>query len=309
MINKIPYFIVNPNACYGNAIHHWELFKKNLEAESIHYEHSFTERAGDGKRLALEAIDSGFDLIIAFGGDGTLSEILNGIMVAKSTDKILGLVPAGSSNDYIKNFKKDENNFFCKILSNSPVEVDVGKIDFVDENGNRKEKYFLVNSSIGVIANSIAYFNNQSGTNRLCKKISLDLCVIISGIKSIVRSHSINCCVKVNGKIFNEGELSNLSILKTPYFGGGMSYNIQVPMDDGEFKIVGINKLSHAEMMSVLPKFYDGTILNNKEVWMCSGTTVEIESEKNELIEADGEIEGFLPAKYTILPKAITIIF
>ena len=103
----ISFVVVNPNAGNGKGKKEWNTIKSILEKYSFQYKHEFTSQKMDASKLVKKAIANGYRTVVAVGGDGTLHEIINGIMEQNSvpTNEIfVGLIPVGSGNDWGKMF-------------------------------------------------------------------------------------------------------------------------------------------------------------------------------------------------------------
>ena len=123
-------FIVNPISGKGNALKIADKIKKVCEKKGLDYEMYYTEYPGEAKRIAKKYIFSK-NIIYSVGGDGTLNEVLNGVV---GTKNLLAVVPAGSGNDFYKTLSK--------IDEKTPT-IDIGKIN---------NRYFINIVSIGIDA-------------------------------------------------------------------------------------------------------------------------------------------------------------
>jgi diacylglycerol kinase family enzyme len=274
------------------------------------YDTVFTSSCGSATELAREACESGYDRIIAFGGDGTLHEVLNGLLAARGNgaDRTLGHVPCGTSNDYHKEFWGLEGSFVERLQRNETRVVDACRLRCRGFDGTLRDRFFLANSSIGVVAQSLCYFNAPGAFNRALKRIHPDLAVLNVGLQSILHSGPLDCAILVDDRQLSARSPANLSIIKARYFGGGMSYNIPAAIDDGFLHLIGIDGLSRWGMAAMIPHFYRGDVLRMPGVWHVIGTRISISGNPGQPVEADGEIVGSLPAEYTILPRAVRIL-
>jgi diacylglycerol kinase family enzyme len=299
-------FIVNPVAGGKRGIRRWKVFEIGLRDRDFRFHVGLTDGPGHAQELSESAVRNGLS-VVAFGGDGTLNEVLNGFMrvpVRCRGSARLGYVPAGSSNDFLRSLGVSPVASLDHIAQGDPITLDVGRIECRDRNGDPAERYFLVNASMGVLPGALEYFNRQ----RLLKLISLDLTVVASGLNSIIRHKTRSYRLSFDGNSPVEGRYTNLSILKGIWFGGGMSYGSEGMSMPGKFSVIGINNMSKLGRAVIMPRFYTNTILKHPAVWKRSCSQCEVTSDSHGIVEADGELVGFLPARFTVLRNSLELV-
>jgi len=311
MIRMNPYFIVNPLAGGKRGNERWKEFASACYQRGIETNAGFTERRGHAMELARKAVEGGFDCVVAFGGDGTLNETLNGLLqkVTKgSSSCCLGFVGAGSSNDFLRSFCRNGGTFLENIRNRRTRTVDVGRIQCRDEHGRPVTRYFLVNSSLGLVPQALEFFNQQTWPHRFLKRLSLDGSVISSGLSAVFRHRDARYSMTEGTREVFSGTLTNIAVLKGPCFGGGMSYGVAAVPDKGHLSLVGIGPLSVTERLKAMVRFYQGTILDHPKVWKREIKSIAITSGERGIVEADGELVGFLPAKFSVCPHLLQMI-
>ena len=173
--------------------------------------------------------------------------------------------------------------------------------------GGEVTRYFVANSSIGVISHAIAGFNQGSRVINFLKKVSVDLAALTAGVKALASFPAFE------GKLYFDDEqmhmkLKNLTVFKSPYFGGGMNYGMDSKADDGILHVATIDSVSAFRLFSLIPSLYTGKILGKKPASYSKCRTFEIRSDDRVFVETDGEIVGYLPAKYSIFPGRLRVI-
>ena len=312
-MNKIPskktFFICNPAAGAGLAHERWSGLYDELIAYNIKFDYQFTTMPKNATKIANDVIEKGYNRIAVFGGDGTVNEVLQGIMKNdKVPDKLeVVLIPAGSSCDFAKKYPNSKSNIEL-ILSEELFAVDIGKIECNDSSGNPVTNYFINNSSIGVISLANEKYNNVRGLSKQIKRWSVDAAAIMAGIKAIGQFKPISCELQFDDEEVYFTEITNITVFKTPYFGGGMYYNVETKQDDGNLTVALVDRTSKLKLLGLIPALYAGTALNKKPAHHRNCKSLNFDTNRNFYIEMDGESAGYPPAKYSILKQAINIV-
>src|SRR5437762_4347724 len=140
----LPLIIVNPASANGATRENWPKMASDLRTHFGAFSVAFTESVGDGRRLAAEAAKHGTKLIIACGGDGTISEVANGIIDSKQEAE-LGVLPSGTGGDFRRSLKLSTKvAAAARALRDSRARlIDVGRVTFVTERGEREIRHFV----------------------------------------------------------------------------------------------------------------------------------------------------------------------
>ena len=143
--------IVNPSSASGSTGEAWPQIASDLRSQFGAFRVVFTKKRGDAAALASEAARKGAKFIIACGGDGTVSEVANGIL-SSGKDVELGILPSGTGGDFRRTLEiPSQSREAARILSNGrTVKIDVGRVSFVDHNGNEAMRYFVGVASCGM---------------------------------------------------------------------------------------------------------------------------------------------------------------
>lgn len=301
--------ICNPLAGGGLASKRWKRFHSLLESKKIKVMYEFTEYQGHATELARKAVDRGYKRIAVFGGDGTFNEAIQGVIEEDSpvlSDLVLIFMCAGSSCDFEKVFKT-QKTALEKLLSEEVFKIDLCRVKCRGFEGEEITRYFVANSSIGVISHAIAGFNQGSRVINFLKKVSVDMAALTAGVKALASFKTFEGRI-----IFDDEErevrLKNLTVFKSPYFGGGMNYGMDSRADDGALHVATIDSVSSLRLFSLIPSLYTGKILGKKPASYRKCKRFEIRSGENVFVETDGEIVGYLPAEYSIFPNRLRVI-
>ena len=310
VITNRTFIICNPAAGEGLAAKRWDKFKHQLEANNLEFEFKLTERPNHATNIATELIRDGFKRIAVFGGDGTLNETLQGLAQfgeQVTSELQLLYLPAGSSCDFARKFPGNRS-MLDRFTSRETIKIDICRVDCKSEKDGDVNRYFINNSSIGIISSAGDKYNKVTGFSRLIKQLSVDVSAILAGLSTIREFEPYDCLIKIDGETWDGEFMSNLTVFKTGYFGGGMNYGIDCIQDDGMVDAVIVDPLSRLKLLAVIPTLYMGTVLKNEcaHHWRCSN--LEIDSKSGICIETDGEIVGYPPARYSVLKQAIRVV-
>jgi len=300
-------FIINPAAGGGASLAKWETMRKDFFTLYHPASEVYTTGKGDGAVRAQHALRDGCGMIVAVGGDGTLNEVINGIVGSDGAvphGLRLGYIGLGSSNDLLRTLGLSKS----ADLLGREVQMDVCRLTYTSFEGRPESRHFLLNSSIGVVSKAVALFNRPTRIRRALRRINADFAVLCAGLSAIVAPPRFRCDIQVDTEEPVHAEVSNLAIVKSPHVGGGMDYGTPSALDDGRFCLLGFKPMTAVEMTRLLPKMYDGTIARHRKAWTRFATQVKITASNAPPIEADGELLGVPPVTYEIFPRALRIL-
>ena len=272
-------FIVNPESAKGNAMKIIGNIEKVCKQEHIEYEVCYTLAQGDATRLAQSYKDDE-NIIYAVGGDGTLSEVLNGVIGTKNK---IGIIPAGSGNDFYRTVKE---------LGKTEIESDVGVV-----NG----KYFLNIACVGIdaeVANNVP----------LMKKKNVKVKNLYTA--SILYTFTHFKFKRIHFKSQEKDEKGNftiLSICNGRYYGGGYNISPKASLEDNYFDVYYINKLRLPSIINLLLKLKKGKLEQDKRTNHFKTNNITVTSEEPIRFNVDGETIENTKFEIKIIPKAIKI--
>jgi len=281
-----------------------ERFKEMVEGDTqVHA----TEHAGHASQLAKTLCTDNVEIIIAVGGDGTLSEIVNGVMLAKKVnpDSIssIGILPYGSGNDFVKTIKatKDIDKLAFLINQRSLTPIDLGKITF-EKNGSLTTRYFINIADLGIGPEVVLKANNS-------KMIFGPTVTYLSAITSTFLSYKKGRVSCVADNFEWKGKLMALIVANGKYFGSGLCIAPEATLDDGFFQIVVIGDISFREYLASMGKIRKGEKIDHPEVHYYKCKSIDIASTDGTTNwEADGEFGSEIPVKFQCLNKAIRFV-
>ncbi|MBI2930215.1 MAG: diacylglycerol kinase family lipid kinase [Planctomycetes bacterium] len=260
-----------------------------------------TREAGDVLRMAGEAWRLGVRRLIVVGGDGTIHEAANGVV---GTNVELAIVPAGSGNDFIRTLgiPADVEAAVERAAGSRVRTIDVAEVRFVDGNGRPGRRVF-VNIAEAGMGGDVARISRP--LRKVVGRRQGYRAGIIAGLLTM-RWRPLR--LWIDGQRAGEYLMTNLIVANGQYFGGGMRPVPHARVDDGVLDVVLIKDLSRAGVAMEAKALQRGLPREHPNVDWWTAREVRAESDQRVPIEADGEVLGFLPAMFRVLPKSLRVV-
>lgn len=267
-----------------------------------------SEYAGHAIGLSFKVAEEGFNYIISMGGDGTLNEVVNGVMRAREQNKNIsikiGVLPFGTGNDFIKTSKSPRSFLGIKKLIDENVskEIDVGLVQFKNKSGTDSSRYFINITDIGLGAVVIQKIGNYS-------KILGGNLAYFAVIFNTLLTYRNQLLQVVADEFIYEGKVKNFVIANGKYFGSGIGIAPDAEIDNGKFAIVILADVTLFDFLKLSAtakkcrKVIHPQVIYKtaKEITIGSATTPQP-------IDMDGEFIGYTPMNIKIQPQSITFL-
>lgn len=297
--------ILNPASRNGATGRRWAAVEEKLRGALGPIEVERTRGPRDAERLAREGVRSGVERLVVAGGDGTLSEVASGLLATGLGGYAqIGLLPLGTGCDFGRSLALPRNidDAIEVIAAARPRRVDAGRATFTDARGAERVSYFVNVSSFGIsgLVDEIV--------NRTTKALGGPTSFAIGAVRAIFAYRAAPVEIRVDGSLVHEGPLVLATGANGEYFGGGMHVAPEARLDDGLLDVVVISALTKPRMLAKLPRIYRGTHLADAAVALHRGRLVEARSAGVVPVELDGEPLGRLPARYEVLPGALSVL-
>lgn len=255
--------------------------------------------------LAKQAGEQGYDMVIAMGGDGTVHEVVNGLMlIPKKKRPIMAVVPVGSGNDFAHaiGLPMQSDQALVHALKSEPATVDIGLM--TDENG--RQEYF--DNSVGIGFDAVVTI--RSHKLPLLRGFVMYLAAVIQTI--LLNHEPAKMQFKADEKSWEQTNLM-VAVCNGPREGGGFVIAPDAKNDDGILNYMIVTKCSRAMMFRLIPEFMKGTHERFDIVSKGTCKNFSLTSERPIYIHADGEIftnfdSNLHNVKFEILPNAIKVI-
>lgn len=285
--------IINPVAGKGRAIQVWNSVQGELRQIFSHLELEYTGCAGDATFIARKAVNKGYELVIVFGGDGTLHEVVNGLA---GSDTALAIVPAGSGNDFARSLglSKEPKQAISVIALCKKKRLDLGRFD---------GRYFLNMGGLGFDADVAHRINGK----RLLRG---QLAYLVAVLQTLGTYDSYRVEIRIDDQKLEE-ETIMVSVGNGQYVGGGFRLLPQASLEDGLLDIMVVRKISRLDIIRTLPALYQGTHLGHPKCSFYRGHEVTInllEPNKKVFAQVDGQEFWEFPLVFGVVPGALQVI-
>ena len=292
--------IVNPRAGRDRAGKELPTLLEALQAASIDHDVHNTEANGHATELARKAAASGAGTVVAVGGDGTVNEVVNGLMeLSREERPSLGVVAAGSGADFARSFDLPQHTNSDLLGVVGPTRaVDVGRIDLTSGDGPTT-RHFVNIANVGLAAGTV------ERAERLPRRLGKAR-YLVAFWPTLARYRPSPVTLTVDGTTHRE-EAHNVLVANGRYAGGGMHFSPESDPTDGRFD-VQMNIGPKRQSFTLIPRIYRGSHLPNQRIVQMSGAAISIAPEIPAPVEADGELIGTSPARITVAPGAIDLI-
>ena len=295
-------YIVNPASQNGATGRDWPAFSARLPGASRTYK---TTRPNEASDLAVQAAKDGATVVASVGGDGTLSEVVTGLMRLPQAERpALALVPRGTGGDFRKTlgYPQDVAGVAVILARGRSRAVDVGRVTFTNAAGEEQQRHFMNIASFGLSGVVDRAVNSQS------KALGGKASFFIGGLQGILSFDSVPCELSLDDGPFEAHDAMLVAACNGRVFGGGMFVAPTADPGDGELEIVVWPRMSGASKYSNLLKIYSGAHLGVPGVSYRSAKKMVARSSAEALIDVDGEQLGRLPMTVEVVPGALRIV-
>lgn len=300
--------IVNPQSGGGNTGRAWSSIRGTIERALGACDVRMTERPGHGIELAKKAAGAGAELVIAVGGDGTIHEVVNGLMTAPGETKPeLGIIGQGTGGDFRKTLGIEHrlDRYIDAIASGKKRKIDVGKFS-----GGGKDEHYFVNilsaGMGGLVDKYVATAPRALGGKAAYFGASL------KALLTAQLGH-VRCTVTRDGKTEEHALRSYMiAICNGRFFGGGMKVAPMADAGDATLELVALGATSKIGFALTSGSIYSGDHVRQPGTVHLRGQKFRLELVNSSakdvyLLDVDGEPMGGLPLDVEIVPQALTL--
>ncbi len=288
-------FIINPSSIRGYAL--LKLPKIKNYFKTIDFVE--TQSRLDIIQQTRNALQNGYQQIVAVGGDGTVSLAANGFFengVSINPDAILVVAKMGTGSDYFRTITNRQKIDWREMVYGGEIKtVDMGWIQV-----NEKDQYFLNMVGVGISAEVVSI------KNKLFRWIPTNLKYIFSTLRAFFQYIPRQVHVKI-GEMEMDKIVIAIFINKGKYAGGGMKLGPNAELDDGLLEVTVIEKAPILAMIRAIPHLYSGNLESDTKVQRIKTTALQVNTHRNLSVEVDGEFLGPADIAVKVVPHAIKI--
>lgn len=289
--------IINPSSRSGRSRSRQAYWLRELARRNVPFAVSETEGPGHAIALAREAAEP---VVVAVGGDGTISEVLDGALQSP-TPKTMGVLYAGTSPDFCRFHRipsADPSAALDSLLRGHTRRVDAVRIS----PSGAPDAHFACGCNVGLGARVAAFANRRRRYLGDAAGTGLGL------LLAVARHRRFAARLRVDGESMELTDINHVLVLKNPHIASGLRLNLPLTPDDGALTVLTVCGLSRLALLALLPAFYTGEAFRHPAVVARNGRTVALETEPPQAVEFDGDPHGQTPVRMELLPRALTLI-
>jgi diacylglycerol kinase (ATP) len=290
-------FLVNPASANGSTGRRWPQLARRAAELGLSGEALLSERPGHLTELAAEAVGEGASQLVVVGGDGTVHEVVNGILDAGAGGVELAVLPRGTGRDFARSLSlpKRFDDAVRIAVTGEVRSIDVGRAHY-----SGGEAWFANFAGCG-ISGAIA-----RDANAASKALGGRLSFLVSTVKVFARWKSVDVAVEIDGER-RSGPMFEIVAMNGPYAAGGMRIAPGATLEDGRLDCVLFGDITKLDFVTTFPKIYSGRHLAHPKIEDVRGRTVSVEAEHPLPVVLDGEDAGTTPARFEIVPQALRV--
>ncbi len=292
--------ILNPVAGRGYGARAEPKLRHLLASEGLDFDLERTAEPGHARSLAERAASDGFGIVAAAGGDGTVNEVLNGLMAASQNGHVglLSVIPVGSGSDFANaaNISTDLDTVVRRLAQGQVKTLDVGKVTMP----GRAPRYF---SNVVGIGFDGAVLLETLKIKRL-RGLSLYMLAVLKTV--FLHFETPQVAIEYDGQR-RELEMMMTCVANGPREGGGFFIAPDACPDDGMFDLLIAERVSRWAILGMIPHFLRGTHVGRDPITMTRAKRITVSSPDDLIAHIDGEVlctEGH-QLTFEILPQRL----
>lgn len=301
--------IVNPQAQGGRLGRRFGALAAALRPLLGEFTTLFTTGPGHGVKRCHEALKAGAQLLIAVGGDGTVSEVITGLMEAgagPASGVAFAFLPCGTGRDLGRSFTTSMEPLVAAraLRDATPRAVDVGQLDYTTLDDQPARRYFINVASFG-----LSGLGDQL-VNRSRKPLGARATYLLAAVSASLRYRNAPVALRLDDGREQEQRIYTVAIANGRYFGGGMMIAPAARPDDGLLDVVTLGDLTFFEALQLSRVIYKGGHVGRPKIQVAQARAVAarpLDGTTPVLLDVDGENPGKLPATFRLLPRALLL--
>jgi diacylglycerol kinase (ATP) len=292
--------IVNPASANGRTAEQWPEIARRAGERGLRVDVRLTQGPGHATELAAAAVAEGAELVLAVGGDGTVSEIANGMAGAPATD--LAVVERGSGCDFVRTFGiSKKTDLALDVAATAPARtIDLGRVTYTGPDGTPTTRYFANIASAGLTGVA------ADRVNRGGKPLGATVAFAWAAVATFATYRNSRFVVEIDDEVLDQ-TCNNAIVANCRYFAGGMKILPHADPSDGMLDVLVWGDVSKVDLALNLHKLYRGTHVTHPKATIRRARRVVVTPETPLPIEVDGEQPGITPAAFDVVPSALRL--
>jgi len=302
--------VANPQSANGSLGRRWAELQRTITEQFGAFDHRFTRGPGDGAHVTRAALAEGYELIVAMGGDGTISEVVDGFFTpagkAIRPEAALGVLPFGTGGDFRKTIAapKELVAGAAALRGRNTEAIDVGQLTYTTHDDTERVLHFINIASFGIggLVDELV--------NTTTKALGGAVSFALATLRALVEYEPQRVLLSLDGGQATEVEIQNIAVANGRFFGGGMKVAPHARLDDGQFDVVTLKPMGLSDYLLCGHRLYNGTHLSLAQVEASRASRVvaqPADPAEAVLLDVDGETPGKLPATFELLPGALRL--
>ena len=294
-------FLVNPAAGGGGTGKRWPELRRRAAALGLEGDVLMSERPGHLSELAASAIATGERRLVAVGGDGTVFEVVNGILETGGSEVELSVLPRGTGRDFARSvgIPKAFDGAVAVARGGRLRTIAAGRASFTSD-GATSNAWFANLAGAG-ISGAIAERANASS-----KALGGRVSFMLATVRVFARWKSAHVELEIDGDR-RSGQMFEIVAMNGPFAAGGMRIAPDADPDDDQLDCVLFGDITKLDFLTTFPKIYAGRHLAHPRVDLVRGRRVSIDGEIPLPVVLDGEQVGTTPARFEVVPGALRV--
>jgi YegS/Rv2252/BmrU family lipid kinase len=249
----------------------------------------------------VQAVEDGARLLVVVGGDGSIHEVVNGLLAAGRGDAVeLALLPHGTGKDVARSLRipRTLDRALATAAGGVARTVDVGSADYTAP-GDATARAFFLNFAGAGISGAIA-----DRANTTSKALGGRISFMSATILTFARWQAVPMTVTIDG-VERSGRMLEVLAMNGDYTAGGMWMAPHAQLDDGSLDVVLMGDVTKLDFLLTFPRIYRGGHVNHRKIDLVRGRVVEVDADRPLPIVLDGEQPGTTPARFEVLPQKL----
>jgi YegS/Rv2252/BmrU family lipid kinase len=294
-------FLVNPASDNGATGKRWPELAHRAAQLGLEGETYFSERPAHLIDLAERAARHGAELLVAVGGDGTLNEVVNGL-VRSGSDAQVATIPLGTGMDFVRSYgiPTSFDDAVRNAVDGTSRRIDVGRVAYREWSGGEAERFF---ANVGSVGMSAAVAERANG---MSKALGGKATFFYALVRVFFEWENTVISVQLDDAK-REARMHDVIVANGRWHGGAMLLAPEAKQDDGLFDVVLIGDVTKRDFVTTAPKIYKGTYLAHPKVELLRSRSVAVDAPDRLPIELDGEQVGTTPVRFEVVPHAVRV--